>query len=363
MCLGVALSILRFVVPVMLTASGSVLAQDASSPRDSASAPFEIVKSHSDIDVSDDGSYVEADETAFRVLDSRGQKSLQQTTLTYTEGLQTLEVESAYTLKADGQKIAVLPDQILRGSGATSAPGFEDLKTLTIVFPRLDVGDEVVLSIMKKQLVPLFAGNFAMRVDFGRAVKTDDAQITLTAPKNGIPLRIDAVGLEGGQPAEYAGKNRWVWHYHNDSPVIYPLDSVMATDDRPHLVASSFPSYQAVGAAYGDHFAGKANVTPEIESLAGQLTRGIQDRRAQAKALYDWVAANINYVDIVLGAGGFTPHAAADVLALRYGDCKDHVMLLDALLAAKGIPSEPALIGAGGPTCSPSFPRPSISII
>jgi transglutaminase-like putative cysteine protease len=220
------------------------------------------------------------------------------------------------------------------------------------------VGDEVVLTTVKKQLAPLFAGEFAMREDFSRAIRTDDVQITLTAPENGIPIKIEAVGVDGGQPAVYAGKNRWVWHYHNDAPVTFPLDSVRATDDQPHLIASSFPSYQAVGAAYGSHFAGNADATSEIRSFADQLTRGISDRRAQAKTLYDWVAANINYVDIVLGAGGFTPHPGSDVLSLRYGDCKDHVMLLDALLAAKGIPSEPALIEAGGGFVLPGVPSP-----
>jgi hypothetical protein len=48
----------------------------------------------------------------------------------------------------------------------------------------------------------------------------------------------------------------------------------------------------------------------------------------------------------VLGAGGFLPHKAADVLKNGYGDCKDHVMLLEALLAAKGIKSSPVLIRA-----------------
>ena len=46
----------------------------------------------------------------------------------------------------------------------------------------------------------------------------------------------------------------------------------------------------------------------------------------------------------MLGAGGFIPHEAGEVLQSRYGDCKDHVMLLEALLAAKGIKSTPVLI-------------------
>ena len=58
--------------------AGVAVAQMQPSP---PTAPFEIVKSRTDIDVSADGSYVEATELALRVLDSRGQKALQQTTL------------------------------------------------------------------------------------------------------------------------------------------------------------------------------------------------------------------------------------------------------------------------------------------
>lgn len=310
---------------------------------------FETVRSHADIDVNADGSFVEAAETGLRVLDSRGQKALQQVTLDYTEGLQSLAVVSAYTLKANGEKIAVPEDQMLRGFGATSAPGFEDLKTVTIVFPKLDIGDEVFLTTLRRQIVPLFAGAFTLRKDLSRAAKAQDVQVTLTAPREGLPLQIEAVGLEGGERQEFAGKYRWVWKFHNDAPVNYGADAVIAADDQPHLIASSFASYGVVGKSYGEHFAGKADVTPDIQALADQLTRGIADRRAQAKALYDWVATHISYVNIVLGAGGFTPHAASQVLATHYGDCKDHVMMLEALLAAKGIASNPALIAAGGP--------------
>lgn len=324
----------------------------AAAPVSWSTMPFgsvEITKWHLDIDVSSDGSYVEASELGLRVLDSRGQKALQQVTLWYSEGLQTLDVASAYTLKANGEKIAVGNDQMLRGFGATSAPGFEDLKTITLVFPRLDVGDQIVLTTLRRQIVPLFTGAFAMREDFSPAIRAQDVQITLTSPQGALPVSVDAVGLDGGDRQQFAGKFRWVWRYHNDKAIDPGPDAVVATDNQPHLVASSFPNWEAVGKAYGEHFAGKADVTPDIQSLADQLTKGEADRKAQAKTLYEWVTTNIAYVNIVLGAGGFTPHSAAQVLATHYGDCKDHVMLLQALLAAKGIASNPALIAANGP--------------
>lgn len=51
------------------------------------------------------------------------------------------------------------------------------------------------------------------------------------------------------------------------------------------------------------------------------------------------------------------PHAADTVLANRYGDCKDHVVLLEALLAAKGIASTPALIDL-----KPNYALPEVAI-
>jgi len=41
------------------------------------------------------------------------------------------------------------------------------------------------------------------------------------------------------------------------------------------------------------------------------------------------------------------PHDAQSILDNRYGDCKDHVVILEALLEAVGIDSSPALINSG----------------
>ncbi len=59
------------------------------------------------------------------------------------------------------------------------------------------------------------------------------------------------------------------------------------------------------------------------------------------------MAKNIRYVAVYLGHGGLIPHPADQVLANRYGDCKDHAVLLEALLAAVGIQSSPALVNSG----------------
>ena len=58
------------------------------------------------------------------------------------------------------------------------------------------------------------------------------------------------------------------------------------------------------------------------------------------------MVAHTRYVAIELGRGSFVPHDADTVIAKGYGDCKDHDVLLQALLKAKGIDAESILINA-----------------
>jgi len=55
------------------------------------------------------------------------------------------------------------------------------------------------------------------------------------------------------------------------------------------------------------------------------------------QALANFVQTDVRYVAIELGIGGWQPHAAADVFAHRYGDCKDKATLLATMLKEIGV--------------------------
>jgi hypothetical protein len=65
---------------------------------------------------------------------------------------------------------------------------------------------------------------------------------------------------------------------------------------------------------------------------------------------------NIRYVAVYLSLGRVVPNNAVDVLHNRFGDCKDKVTLMLALLAAKGITGEAALINLGNAYSLPEPP-------
>ncbi|HEY4124263.1 MAG TPA: DUF3857 and transglutaminase domain-containing protein [Rhizomicrobium sp.] len=320
---------------------------------------FEITRKHIDLDVKADGSYLQIYEVAYKVLTKQGRDAVQKFEFSYTEGYQKTLITGAYTLKADGTKIPVSSKGILYGQGASSGPGFSDVKTISVFFPDVEIGDTVVLQTYFRQTQPWFAGQFATSFDFTRKVAAHDVRVTLTAPDT-LALQIDISGLEGGKRESAGGQTYWAWTFHNDSAQRPEEDSVDEADEGPHLALGSFADFGQVASVYRAIMDDKAEVTPEIKSLANNLTRGVSNRREQAGKLYDWVSTNIAYVSLVLGAGGFTPHQASEVLARKYGDCKDHVMLLEALLKAKGIESSPVLINTGNTYRLPGAASPFI---
>jgi transglutaminase-like putative cysteine protease len=321
--------------------------------------PFEIVKDHVDIALQTDGSFTETRDVTYRLLTDTAIQSFRQMSLGFTDGYQNLAVIAAYTLKPDGMRYDVPGDQMLKGYGATTSPGFEDLKTIQIVFPNLEVGDEIVLTTALHQIKPWFDGQFAESLVYSPTVVTRDVSISLEAPQS-LNLQIDNLGLAGGTPESAGGTVKRTWSYRNDNAIVAESGAVSPIDTGPRLLLSTFSDQAQIAKLYRRMMQGKADASPQVKVQADLIVAGISDRRAQARALYEWVSAHIGYVNIVLGAGGFIPHSAPEILQTHYGDCKDHVVVLTALLAAEGIVSHPVLIDATNRYSAPAVASPFI---
>jgi transglutaminase-like putative cysteine protease len=307
--------------------------------------------------------YCRVNNDEFEVLQintDRGVKQRAQARFTFSTTLQALDIVEAYTTTKDGKRIDVPADKILEQQSPVSAgaPTFDDAKVKTIVFPAVEVGATLTMHVRKTQTTPLFPEQFSLVEGTHRELDYRSETVTVTAPAE-MPLRVDVRGFQGGQQRSPAsGQQVWRWEL-KDLPGQPPeLGSVGYLDTSPRVVVSSFASYEAVARAYAKRASPKAAVTPTIQALAEQITKGISDRREQANALYRWVSTHIRYVAIFLEFGGVVPHSADEIAAAKYGDCKDHSTLLQALLAAKGIASSPVLINSTNNYQLPDAPVP-----
>ena len=290
------------------------------------------------------------DETeVIRLNTDQAVKQRGQIPLRYSTSLEGLTVKEAYTTTKDGKRIDVAPDKIMEQQSAASAgaPMFDDSKVKTVIFPAVEIGSTVTLHTLRTQHKPIFPGQFSLVEYFNDQEEIRSAAVTLHAPAS-LKLYMDAPGMSGGQVgSDKPDTQTWHWTLENQPAHEPELGSVASNDHSPHVIVTTFPSFAAVGTAYQDRAAPKAAVTPAVQTLADQLTKGISDPRAQAETLYNWVSTHIRYVAIMLKYGGIVPHDADSILKSEYGDCKDHVTLLQALLAAKGIKSTPVLVNSG----------------
>ncbi len=282
-------------------------------------------------------------------------KDIAQVPLYFREGRDHVELTEAFTLKGDGRKMPVsqtaVYDQLVPGS--PNVPMFDDQRQKVVVFPDVEVGDTVVISA-RYSTVPLLPGQFTLQFAFPRQVPRDDVRVTVAMP-NGMNLNVETHEMNFAKHATESGTT-YEWRYSDPNPPV-GLELALDPKDRsPRLFASSFKSYDAFAEAYNKLSDAKSAVTPDIQKLADSVTAGITDRRDQAKAIYEWVSHHIRYVAVEIQDSAFIAHEASMVLANGYGDCKDHSILFQALLKAKGIAGNTVLINYGNAYSVPGPP-------
>ena len=303
------------------------------------------------IHVKKDGSSVSIMEAQRKIETQQGIDFLGEQRITFNSTLENVEVMEAYTLLADGTRIDVEPDKI-RTQDDVDADGsniYSDSKVKLIIFPKVEVGATVYYKVRSHQHTPDFPGHFYMEWYFTPHIKYKDLTVNFTHDP-AIDIGIDAKGMKGGKveilPADPAGSVRYSFNFKQDTA--YPSEywQLDLVHFAPRFSASSFKTYAEVGRSYQARAYPKTFITSEIQALANQLTQNSKSDNDKIQKLYNWVAQNIRYVGIYLGTGGVVPHDAQSILINRYGDCKDHVVLLEALLRAVGIESSPALINS-----------------
>ncbi len=268
--------------------------------------------------------------------------------ISYTPKLESIRLLAAYTILPNGTRMQVPPKSIHTAKGEVGKGGtvYSDQNSMVLIYPNVMVGSQLYIKYIKTAHTPLFAGQFAFRFTMSPHLKSAHTEININHDRR-LNLKIDSRDVEGGALSDLNGMQRYRFT-HKQEKILPMEDRQISSDDySPFVQASTFANYEELGAAYQGKLKQKVNVTTEIQELANKLTLGVDKPKDQTRILYNWVSKNIRYVGAYLGNGGHVPHDSQTILSNRWGDCKDHVVILEALLAAKGIESSAALISTG----------------
>jgi len=166
---------------------------------------------------------------------------------------------------------------------------------------------------------------------------------------------------------QHSGENQWIWELADVDPiriesqmpnwraVAGELGISFAPKD-PAAPGRTSPTWAQIGQSYAGLTSGRRDVTPEIRDKTRELVAGVADPLEKIRRTASYVQHDVRYVGIEIGIGGYQPHSAAEVFSNRYGDCKDKVTLLSAMLREAGIDSYYVLINNERDFLSVDFP-------
>lgn len=266
----------------------------------------------------------------------------------------------AWTLLASGQVMAVDRKNAVR-EGVSEDALFSDEHSEILRFPEANPGNIVAYEYVQRHRPLVFEDDW----EFQETAPTRRARFELTIPDGweftNAWAHYPAQQAQNTTPREYAWEVQDVPGIETE-PDMPAWEAVAGRMDikyfpnDPKLRAKTTGSWKDIGSWFAALAESRAAATPAIQQEVATLTAGTSDPAAKMKALASFVQQKIRYVAIEVGIGGFQPHAAGDVLAHQYGDCKDKATLLKAMLHEIGIESYYVLIDTERGVVSPEFP-------
>ena len=299
------------------------------------------------VEVDARGRYTETIERVSRIMNEYGADRLGRHTIPHKSSQQSLKVVDAHITLPDGKVIRLAKDWIKhRRDTEEDSRSFGDEQSVVIVFPQVVVGSRLYSKHVLRHFKPEKPGEFSYKLSISPHMVYEHTQTTLRVPKS-LKLLVNHRGYEGGVVHETARHITYRFQFRQMQAYKHEDTAVDYIDHAPYLIFTQAPDYLAIGRQYLGASAPKVRITPEIRQMAQRLTADALSDEDKAKALYYWVSKNIRYISTTVDDGGLVPRDSAYIFSRRFGDCKDHVVLLEAMLRAVGIESTAALVNMG----------------
>src|ERR1700719_3839885 len=293
-----------------------------------------------------------------RIQTSAGLARAGQLVFEYNAANEKVEVRTVRIEKPDGSIVTAGPESVqdLSALVAREAPVYTDAREKHVTVPSLSVGDILDYDTVLTSR-PVLAGQFWRTEFLTVGLICLDEQVGLDVPHD---RQIKFVNPPDVKLTVHEAGERQIYNWKRS--VLKIAENKAASKDvqidarrmlegfrpslPPNVSFSTFQSWSEVGKWYAELERDRRIPTAEIRAKGDEIVHGKTSEREKAEALYNWVSANIRYVSLSFGVGRYQPHAASEVLANRYGDCKDKGTLLEAFFAAEGLHAQAGLINS-----------------
>lgn len=246
--------------------------------------------------------------------------------------------------KLDAKKV-----QLLQRERQLEQRMYDGRVTMSVVLDDVRVGDEIEYAYTISGLNPVFDGKFVEIIwMMAQRGAVENYQVRLLAPlERNILHRIGVPDVKiSSADAATKGWRETIFTRRN-VPQLRPEPGSPASAYVPDMLQFSEYADWAEVAAWGAKLFEKSTQvapSPRVEQKLAEIRAAMPDRKDQIQEALRFVQQDVRYFGTEIGTSTHQPAAPDKVMEQRFGDCKDKVALLAALLGQLGVPVRPTLV-------------------
>ena len=285
-----------------------------------------------------------------QVLTERGVEENKEFAVHYTPGTEEVDIRQARIYRRDPAGAVTVLEATDRSDEDLSEPWYGlyyDNRAEIVRFEGLRPGDVVEIQYLvddvgsENQLADYF-GDLQF---IAEGIPKRRWDYTLIAPAS-RPINANVPRVERlDRNVTVDGDDRVYRFAARDIPKIDAEPAMPGAGEiAPYLHVSTYASWRDVATWYWHLVEEQLAPDEELRKTARGLVKPGMAEAERVRAVYNFVIANTRYVGLEFGIHGYKPYKVSQVLARRFGDCKDKASLMIALLREVGVPAELVLV-------------------
>lgn len=263
--------------------------------------------------------------------------------------LHALKVERGGELSDRTQTVSIrfLNSEPGLDSGIYSGGGLANL-----LLEDVRVGDSVHITYSVEGANPVFRDQYSDTAGWDRPEGTDLRVVDLIVPEGRAVnwKMVGSVARKAVSPATTTTGGVTITTFEETDLAAIEEEAQIPSDYALHrfLQFSSYASWGEVSRWAQDLFPVVTALPAELKTVIDDI-RKLPTREERAAASLRWVQSEVRYFSVSFGESSHRPYAPAEVIARRYGDCKDKSYLLLTMLRALNIEARPLLVSLRQP--------------
>ncbi len=264
-----------------------------------------------------------------KVFNQTGVDVWKEQSVGYNPYSQSLVIETAEVLKADGSKIKA------------ETHGGE------VVFTGLEAGDAIYLVYrVENYSSGKLAKHFSDKFYFNSFFPTQNGRYSLLLPKTKAFKDTLINGTVQRERKEIEDYFLYTWYVKDQPSIKGEILMPELTDAGIVLEVSSIPDWDFIAQWYTDLSEGKAKADFDVKETVETILKGKENLSSVQKAelIYNYIVSNITYSSVSFLHGAFIPQKAVTTLNSKMGDCKDVSTLFVTMAKEAGINANLVLV-------------------